>query len=100
MSMPIEAKGAEVVSVGRFSGCHRIVFADYPRGGSSRSIPLADIRLCTVDARLLRGIRTVASARTHWSYEYTASFARPTRLRQVLRPMAVSVTASSSASGQ
>jgi hypothetical protein len=42
MSMPIEAKGAEVVSMGCFSGCCGVVFADYPRGGSSRSIPLAD----------------------------------------------------------
>src|SRR5215212_6416830 len=41
MSMPIEAKG--VVVMGCFSGCCRVVFADYPHGGSSRSIPLADI---------------------------------------------------------
>ncbi|WP_210169295.1 hypothetical protein, partial [Bradyrhizobium sp. Leaf396] len=40
MSMPIEAKG--VVVMGCFSGCCRVVFTDYPRGGSSRSIPLAD----------------------------------------------------------
>jgi hypothetical protein len=39
MSMPIEAKGV-VVSMGCFSGCCGIVFEDYPRGGSSRSIPL------------------------------------------------------------
>jgi hypothetical protein len=30
------------VVMGCFSGCCRVVFADYPRGGSSRSIPLAD----------------------------------------------------------
>ena len=41
--MPIEARGA-VVSIGCFSGCCGVVFADYPRGGSSRSINLADIR--------------------------------------------------------
>jgi hypothetical protein len=41
--MPIEAKGAEVMSMGCFSGCYGVVFADYPRGGSSRSIPLADV---------------------------------------------------------
>src|SRR6187399_2084456 len=28
---------------GCFSGCCGVVLADYPRGGSSRSIPLADI---------------------------------------------------------
>jgi hypothetical protein len=43
MSMPIEVRGVVVV-MGCFSGCCRAVFADYPRGGSSRSIPLADIR--------------------------------------------------------
>src|ERR1700749_564751 len=42
MSMPIEAKLGVVVSMGCFSGCCGIVFEDYPRGGSSRSIPLAD----------------------------------------------------------
>jgi hypothetical protein len=41
MSIPIDAKGAVMV-MGCFSGCCRVVFADYPRGGSSRSIPLAD----------------------------------------------------------
>jgi hypothetical protein len=30
------------VSMGCFSGCCEVVFADYPRGVSSRSIPLAD----------------------------------------------------------
>jgi hypothetical protein len=44
MSMPIEAKRGVVVSMGCFSGCCGIVFEDYPRGGSSRSIPLTDIR--------------------------------------------------------
>jgi hypothetical protein len=43
MSMPIEAKGSVVISMGYFSGCYGIVFEDYSRGGSSRSIPLADI---------------------------------------------------------
>jgi hypothetical protein len=43
MSMPIEARGDVVVSMGCFSGCYGVVFADYPRGGSSRSIPLAEI---------------------------------------------------------
>jgi hypothetical protein len=43
MSMPIEAKRGVVVSMGCFSGCCGIVFEDYPRGGSSRSIPLADL---------------------------------------------------------
>jgi hypothetical protein len=42
MSMPIEAKGAVVVSMSCFSRCCGVVLADYPRGGSSRSIPLAD----------------------------------------------------------
>jgi hypothetical protein len=42
ISMPIEAKGCVVVSMGCFSGCCEVVFADYPRGVSSRSIPLAD----------------------------------------------------------
>jgi hypothetical protein len=43
MSMPIEASGCVVVvSMGCFFGCCGVVFADYPRGGSSRSIPLAD----------------------------------------------------------
>jgi hypothetical protein len=32
-----------VVSMGCFSGCCGVVFADYPSGGSSRSIPLADV---------------------------------------------------------
>jgi hypothetical protein len=45
MSMPIEAKGGMVVSMGCFSGCWGVVLADYPRGGSSRSIPLADFGL-------------------------------------------------------
>jgi hypothetical protein len=43
MSMPIEAKGGMVVSMGCFSGCCGVVLADYPRGGSSRSIPLSDV---------------------------------------------------------
>lgn len=34
---------AVLVCAGCFSGCGAVVFADYPRGGSSRSIPLADI---------------------------------------------------------
>jgi hypothetical protein len=42
--MPIEAKGAVVV-MGLSSRMPWKVLADYPRGGSSRSIPLADIRL-------------------------------------------------------
>jgi hypothetical protein len=33
-----------VVVMGCFSGCCGVVFADYPRGGSSRSIPLAENR--------------------------------------------------------
>jgi hypothetical protein len=33
-----------VVSMGCFSGCCGVVLADYLRGGSSRSIPLADIK--------------------------------------------------------
>jgi hypothetical protein len=41
--MPIEAKGCVVVSMGCFSGCCEVVFADYPRGVSSRSIPLAGV---------------------------------------------------------
>jgi hypothetical protein len=45
MSMPIEAKGGMVVSMACFSGCCGVVLADYPRGGSSRSIPLADMTL-------------------------------------------------------
>jgi hypothetical protein len=45
ISMPIEAKGCVVVSMGCFSGCCEVVFADYPRGVSSRSIPLAEIGL-------------------------------------------------------
>jgi hypothetical protein len=45
MSMPIEAKRGVVVSMGCFSGCCGIVFEDYPRGGSSRSIPLTDLAL-------------------------------------------------------
>jgi hypothetical protein len=36
MSTPIEAKNVVVMS-----RCCRVVFADYPSGGSSRSIPLA-----------------------------------------------------------
>jgi hypothetical protein len=39
--MPIEAKGGIFVSMGCFSGCCDVVLADYPRRGSSRSIPLA-----------------------------------------------------------
>jgi hypothetical protein len=35
MSMPIEARGG-VVSMGCFSGCCGVVFADYPRGHSTR----------------------------------------------------------------
>jgi hypothetical protein len=34
--------GGVVVSMGCFSGCCGGVFADDPRGGSSRSVPLAD----------------------------------------------------------
>jgi hypothetical protein len=41
MSMPIDAK--DVVVMGCFSGCCGVVIADYPSGGSSRSIPLADL---------------------------------------------------------
>jgi hypothetical protein len=32
MSMPIEAKGAAVISMGCFSGCCGVVLADYPAG--------------------------------------------------------------------
>jgi hypothetical protein len=42
-SMPIEAKRSVVVSMGHFSGCCGIVFEDYSRGGSSRSVPLTDM---------------------------------------------------------
>ena len=45
MSMPIEARAGVLVSMGCFSGCCESVLPDYPRGGSSRSIPLADIRI-------------------------------------------------------
>jgi hypothetical protein len=31
--------------MGCFSGCCGVVFADYPRGESSRSIPLADVEV-------------------------------------------------------
>jgi hypothetical protein len=34
-----------VVSMGCFSGCCGVVLADYPRGGSSRSIPLAEVNM-------------------------------------------------------
>jgi hypothetical protein len=43
MSMPIEARGGMVVYMGYFSGCCGVILADYPSGGSSRSIPLADV---------------------------------------------------------
>jgi hypothetical protein len=36
-SMPIEPRAWWLM--GFFSGCCGVVFADYPRGGSSRSIP-------------------------------------------------------------
>ncbi|MET4175482.1 hypothetical protein ABIB99_006597 [Bradyrhizobium sp. LA6.1] len=49
-SMPIEASGCVVVSMGCFSGCCGVVFADYPRGGSSRSIPLAEPKQPTLVA--------------------------------------------------
>jgi hypothetical protein len=47
--MPIEAKGGMVVSMACFSGCCGVVLADYPRGGSSRSIPLADSQYLEFD---------------------------------------------------
>lgn len=37
------AQGDLILSMGCFSGCCGIVLADYPRGGSSRSIPLAAV---------------------------------------------------------
>jgi hypothetical protein len=43
MSMPIEASGDMVVSMGCSSGCCDVVLADHPRGGSSRPIPLAEV---------------------------------------------------------
>src|ERR1700722_8006717 len=55
MSMPIEAKRGVVVSMGCFSGCCGIVFEDYPRGGSSRSIPLAE--LVDLDQRAERSMQ-------------------------------------------
>jgi hypothetical protein len=60
MSMPIEAKRGVVVSMGCFSGCCGIVFEDYPRGGSSRSIPLADVTLVdiAIAAHILKHERT------------------------------------------
>ena len=38
-----------VVGMGCFSGCCGVVFADYPPGGSSRSIPLADTSLASTE---------------------------------------------------
>jgi hypothetical protein len=57
MSMPIEAKGDMVVSMGCFSGCCGVVL-DYPRGGSSRSIPLAELCNVTGDYIIIWGETT------------------------------------------